>query len=81
MIARSTVPCLGLAQLVSWGVSCYLIGAFGERIAVEFGWSQALIHGGLSAALLVMGLASPPSAGCWRPASCFRPPPRSSMRC
>ncbi len=59
MIARRTVLCLGLAQLVSWGVSYYLIGAFGERIAAEFGWSQALIHGGLSAALLVMGLASP----------------------
>lgn len=59
MIPRSTVLCLGLAQLVSWGISYYLIGAFGERIAAEFGWSQALIHGGLSAALLVMGLASP----------------------
>lgn len=58
MIPRRTVLCLGLAQLVSWGVSYYLIGAFGERIAGELGWSQSVIHGGLSAGLLVMGLSS-----------------------
>lgn len=58
MISRSTVFCLGLAQLISWGVSYYLVGAFGERIAAELGWSQAIIHGGLSAGLLVMGLTS-----------------------
>ncbi|CAN7676949.1 MFS transporter [Bosea sp. LjRoot90] len=58
MISRSTVFCLGLAQLISWGVSYYLVGAFGEPIAAEFGWSQAIIHGGLSAGLLVMGLTS-----------------------
>jgi MFS family permease len=58
VIPRRTVLCLGLAQLVSWGVSYYLIGAFGERIAGELGWSQSVIHGGLSAGLLVMGLSS-----------------------
>jgi MFS family permease len=58
MIPRSTVFCLGLAQLISWGISYYLVGAFGERIAAELGWSQAIIHGGLSAGLLVMGLTS-----------------------
>ncbi len=59
-IPRPTVLCLGLAQLISWGISYYLIGAFGERIAVELGWSQAIVHGGLSAGLLVMGLSSQP---------------------
>jgi MFS family permease len=58
MIAPRTVFCLGLAQLISWGISYYLVGAFGERIAGELGWSQAIIHGGLSAGLLVMGLTS-----------------------
>jgi MFS family permease len=58
VIRHRTVLCLGLAQLVSWGVSYYLIGAFGERIAGELGWSQSVIHGGLSAGLLVMGLSS-----------------------
>lgn len=58
MIPPRTVFCLGLAQLISWGVSYYLVGAFGERIGHELGWSQAIIHGGLSAGLLVMGLTS-----------------------
>lgn len=58
MISRRSVLCLGLAQLVSWGISYYLIGAFGERIGIELGWSQSIIHGGLSAGLLVMGLSS-----------------------
>ena len=58
VISRSTVFCLGLAQLISWGVSYYLVGAFGELIGGELGWSQAIIHGGLSAGLLVMGLTS-----------------------
>lgn len=58
VISHRTVFCLGLAQLISWGVSYYLVGAFGELIGNELGWSQAIIHGGLSAGLLVMGLTS-----------------------
>lgn len=59
MIARRTVLCLGLGQLVCWGALYYLIGGFGDAIALNLGWSRALIHGGFSAALLVMGLSSP----------------------
>lgn len=59
MITRRTVLCLGLAQLISWGVTYYLIGGFGERIAADLGWSRALVHGGFSAALLVMAASSP----------------------
>lgn len=58
-ITRTTVLCLGLSQLICWGVSYYLIGAFGDAIAAEFGWSHSLVHGGFSAALLVMGVVSP----------------------
>ncbi|WP_343717030.1 MFS transporter [Inquilinus sp.] len=58
MIRRRTVLCLGLAQLVSWGTTYYLIGGFGPRIIAETGWSQTLVHGGFSAALLGMGLSS-----------------------
>lgn len=58
-ISRWTVLWLGLSQLVCWGVSYYLIGVFGERIAAELGWSRAVAYGGFSAALVVMGLASP----------------------
>lgn len=59
MIRRGTVLGLGLAQLVSWGTTYYLIGGFGPRIIAETGWSHTLVHGGFSAALLVMGLSSP----------------------
>jgi hypothetical protein len=59
VIGRGTVLCLGVSQLVCWGISYYLIGAFGGLIAADLGWSQPLVHGGFSLALLVMGLASP----------------------
>lgn len=59
MIARRTVICLGLSQLVCWGISYYLIGIFGEAIAAEMRWSRPLVYGGFSAALVVMGLTSP----------------------
>ncbi|MEW6639420.1 MAG: MFS transporter [Pseudomonadota bacterium] len=59
MIPRTTVICLGLAQLISWGTSYYLIGGFGEAIAADLGVSRDLAYGGFSLALLVMGLSSP----------------------
>lgn len=59
MITRRTVLFLGLSQLICWGISYYLIAAFGEVIADELGWSGTLVYGGFSAALIVMGLTSP----------------------
>src|SRR5690606_11282039 len=59
VILRRTVLCLGLAQLISWGISYYLIGGFGEQITADLGWSRDLVYGGFSVALLVMGLTSP----------------------
>ncbi len=59
MITRRTLWCLGFSQLVCWGISYYLIGAFGELMVADLGWSRSLVYGGFSAALLVMGLASP----------------------
>jgi MFS family permease len=59
VISRRSIVCLGLVQLVSWGVSYYLIGGFGDLIAGDLGWSREIVHGGFSAALLVMGLSSP----------------------
>lgn len=58
MISRWLVLRLGLSQLVCWGISYYLIGVFGPRIAAEMGWSATLTYGGFSAALAVMGLLS-----------------------
>ena len=64
MIARRTVVALGLSQLISWGVTYYLIGGFGEQIAADLGWDRDAVYGGFSASLLVMGVTSP-LAGRW----------------
>ncbi|MBS1164481.1 MAG: transporter [Proteobacteria bacterium] len=58
MIGRGLVAVLGLSQLISWGVSYYLIGVFGERMAHDLGWSITLTYGGFAEALVVMGLVS-----------------------
>jgi len=58
------VLCIGVTQLIHWGVSYYLIGAFGGRIAAEMGWSSARVYAGYSLALLVMGILSAP-VGRW----------------
>jgi Major Facilitator Superfamily len=58
-IPRLTNLCLGLSQLVCWGISFYMIGALGESIVADTGWSATLVYGGFSAALVVMGISSP----------------------
>jgi MFS family permease len=58
VITRKTVLCLGFAQLVSWGISYYLIGGLGEAMSAGLGWTRSVVYGGFSAALLVMGLTS-----------------------
>jgi MFS family permease len=58
LIAGRTVLTLGVSQLVCWGISYYLVGVFGDAIAAELGWSRSVVHGGFSAALLVMALSS-----------------------
>jgi len=59
VISRLTVICLGLSQLTCWGLSYYLVGALGPAMIADLGWRSETVHGGFSAALLVMGLASP----------------------
>jgi MFS family permease len=59
MITRKTIWVLGLSQLVCWGISYYLIAAFGAWIAADMGWSGTQVYGGFSVALAVMGLTSP----------------------
>lgn len=50
---------LGLSQLINWGVSFYLLGAFGPAMAKDLGWSGQQVTAGLSVAMVVMGLVSP----------------------
>jgi predicted MFS family arabinose efflux permease len=49
---------MGLAQLVSWGISYYLIGIFGEKMLADLAWTRPVVYGGFSFALVVMGSAS-----------------------
>jgi len=58
VITRRTIASLALSQLVCWGVTYYLVGAFGEDIAADMGWGRDVVHAGFALGLLVMGLVS-----------------------
>ncbi|MCS3472188.1 MFS family permease [Pseudomonas sp. JUb42] len=58
-LPRRVVLQLGLAQLINWGVTFYLPGAFAPAIVADTGWGGQQVFAGLSVALLVMGLISP----------------------
>jgi len=64
LIAPRTVVALGVSQLVSWGISYYLIGVLGPLMVSDLHWSRAMVYGGFSAALLASA-ASSPLAGRW----------------
>lgn len=59
MIPRGTVVCLALSQLISFGISFYLVGLFGDSIARDLSWTSEIIYGGFAWGLLVMGVTSP----------------------
>ncbi|MEN4923036.1 MFS transporter [Achromobacter spanius] len=59
MIRARAIVCLGLTQLVGWGVTFYLIGALGPAMTADLGWDAPLVYGGFSAAIVVMALVSP----------------------
>ncbi|WMD19849.1 MFS transporter [Achromobacter seleniivolatilans] len=59
MISVRAVVCLGMTQLVGWGVTFYLIGALGPAMAADLGWNAATVYGGFSAAIVAMALVSP----------------------
>jgi hypothetical protein len=58
MITHRTIACLGLSQLICWGISYYPIGELGVQMTSDLGWSRVVVYGGFSVALVVMGLAS-----------------------
>lgn len=51
--------CVGLTQLINWGITFYLLGAFGNAIEHDTAWGQPLIFSGLTLAMGIMGLVSP----------------------
>jgi predicted MFS family arabinose efflux permease len=59
LISRRTVLFVGLSQLINWGITYYLVGAFGTLIAADLGWSPPVVYGGFTSGLVVMGLVSP----------------------
>ncbi|ECZ7204130.1 MFS transporter, partial [Salmonella enterica] len=48
-----------MTQLINWGITYYLLGAFGSAIANDTSWGQPLIFSGLTLAMGIMGLISP----------------------
>lgn len=50
---------LGIAQILLWGGSFFILSIIADPIAKEMNWSQTLIYGCLSLSLLISGLAAP----------------------
>ena len=48
MIAGRSVLWLGLAQLISWGITYYLIGGFGDAMTADLGWGRDAVYAGFS---------------------------------
>lgn len=57
--ARVVIPVLGIAQILAWGSSYYLLAVLAKPIATETGWSLEWVVGGLSLGLLIAGIVSP----------------------
>ena len=53
------IPVLGLAQILAWGSSYYLLAVLARPIAGSTGWPLAWVVSGLSLGLLTAGLVSP----------------------
>jgi MFS family permease len=56
--ATHAVVALGFTQITAWGTTLYALGVLGKPIAADTGWSQGIVFGGLTVALLVSGAAS-----------------------
>ncbi|CAI1545335.1 MFS transporter [Serratia proteamaculans] len=63
-LSSKIVWCVGLTQLINWGITFYLLGAYGCAIAYDTAWGETLIFSGLTLAMATMGLVSPLS-GQW----------------
>jgi MFS family permease len=53
------VSAIGLAQILAWGGSYYLIAVLARPIVADTGWPFEWVVGGLSVSFLATGLASP----------------------
>lgn len=55
----TTSTLLGIAQIIAWGGSFYLIAVLAAPVVADTGWSQAWVYGALSLAILLSGLLAP----------------------
>jgi MFS family permease len=55
----AVVSAIGVAQILAWGSSYYLLSLLAGPIVADTGWSLAWVFGALSVGLLVSGLVSP----------------------
>ncbi|MBS0561191.1 MAG: MFS transporter [Proteobacteria bacterium] len=53
------IAAVGIAQILAWGSSYYLIAVLADPVARDTGWPLSWIVGGLSLGFLVSGLVSP----------------------
>ncbi|MBU3730357.1 MAG: MFS transporter [Beijerinckiaceae bacterium] len=56
---RRALLVLSITQIIAWGSLYYAIALWGPRIAAETGWSDLVLYGGYSLALVGSGLWSP----------------------
>ena len=56
--ATCAVGALGCTQIIAWGTTFYVLGVLGRPIAADTGWSQSLVFGGFTIALLVSSAVS-----------------------
>ena len=56
---RRALLVLSVTQIIAWGALFYAIALWGPRIAAETGWSDLVLYGGYSLALIGSGLWSP----------------------
>jgi hypothetical protein len=56
---RIVVAALGITQILAWGSTFYLLGVLAPLIVKDMGWSYDFVVAGVSAGLLVAGIASP----------------------
>lgn len=58
------VSVLGVAQILTWGSTYYLLAVLATPIVEDTGWPLSWVMGGLSAGMLVAGIVSPRVGDC-----------------